>query len=98
WRCFEAAPLVAPALLWFFSTRSSAIFDLGHASLPWQQAFLGWYDGLLVLAVLVSIGLRGFTIEPSTARVVIGFAVAVAVSFALGGPIPDARAAFDGMV
>jgi hypothetical protein len=99
WRIFLAEPLIAPALLLFFSARSSAIFGgPGHADLPWHQGFVGWYDAVLVLAIVASATLRCFAIDRDTMRVISGFGLCVIVSFALGGPIPDLHAALDGVV
>ncbi|HWB74764.1 MAG TPA: O-antigen ligase family protein [Nannocystaceae bacterium] len=99
WRIFVAEPLVAPALLLFFSARSSAIFGgPGHADMPWHQAFIGWYDAVLLLALVASATLRCFALDRDTVRVIAGFGLCVIVSFALGGPVPDIRAALDGVV
>lgn len=98
WRVLAAEPVIAPALLLFFSARSSAIFGLGHLERHWQQGFLGWYDAVLVFALLVSCALRCFSIDRDTTRVIAGFGLCVVGSFILGGPIPEARAALDGLV
>jgi hypothetical protein len=98
WRGLVVEPVIAPALLLFFSARSSAIFGLGHAERAWHQGFFGWYDGVLLLALVVSAALRCFAIDRDTVRVIAGFGFCVVASFALGGPIPETRAALDGIV
>lgn len=99
WRGLVQEPVIAPALLVFFSARSSAIFGgPGHADRAWHQGFFGWYDGVLIFALVLSAALRCFALDRDTVRVIAGFGLCVIASFALGGPIPEARAALDGIV
>jgi hypothetical protein len=98
WRPLLAEPLLVPALLLFFSARSSAIFGgPGHADAPWHQAFVGWYDAVLLFAILGSIGLRCFAIDRDTMRVIAGFGLVALASYALGGRVADG-AVIDGMI
>ena len=61
-KCFFYAPLPVISLVIYMGLRSSVIFpdDLLIASdrQPlWQQAYLGWYDGLFLLSIVVSFAL-----------------------------------------
>lgn len=98
WRPLLAEPLLVPALLLFFSAKSSAIFGgPGHADAPWHQAFVGWYDAVVLLAILGSIALRCFAVDRDTMRVIAGFGLVALASYALGGRVSDG-AVVDGMI
>lgn len=98
WRPLLVEPLLVPALLLFFSARSSAIFGgPGHADAPWHQAFVGWYDAVLLFAVLGSIALRCFAIDRDTMRVIAGFGLIVLASYLFGGRVSDG-AVIDGLI